>query len=1039
MTDAIRHQLQATLGAAYSLERELGGGGMSRVFVAEDVALQRKVVVKVLPPELMAGINVERFNREILLAAKLQHPHIVPVLSAGVTDGLPFYTMPFVDGQSLRARLVVGPLRIAEAIGVLRDVAKALAYAHDRGIVHRDIKPDNILLTGGSATVTDFGIAKAISASRSGSPVEALTQIGTSIGTPAYMSPEQAAGDPLTDHRADIYSFGCLAYELIAGRPPFTDSSPRKLLAAHMSAVPEMISAVRPDTPTELAAIIMRCLEKDPDARPQRASDLVSSIESVSSGGDRPAMPLALLGGPALFRRALAIYIAAFLAVAVLAKAAIVGIGLPDWVFPGALIVMALGLPVVLWTGYVARVAHHAMTVTPTFTPGGSPSLQHGTMASIAMKASPHVSWRRTARGGAVAMGAFIALVAAFMTLRALGIGPFGSLTASGAMKARATILLDDFAVTNGDSALGRVVSDAVRTSLNESSIISLMAPTEIGAALQRMQLPPTARVTGAVARQLALREGVRAIADGEVAQIGGSYVVTVRLITADSGKELVSYRASAVDAAGLIAASDAVSRKLRAKIGESLKRVQSAPPLAQVTTSSVEALRLYGDGYRALTVEGDNRTAESLLRRAVSIDSTFGAAWRALAAAMSNMGGSRAEIASAADRAYSLRDRMTERERDYAVGQYYRNGSGRDRAKSLEAYERMLGRGDSSALNNIAMWYATRRQFARAETAWVRGFRRNTTLGVYARNLISNAHGGGDFQLSDSVFASLPLAVRPDAYVESRLFDRGDMEALSKLLDSASRPAQRRVRSAYSLARGKVADWNRIGDRRSAAETIVDLAGAGIPVDRELSVMDSGLVRSPLNKIPMLDRPDLDVAHAYALANHPDRARAVLAQYDREVTDTSLRRAQQPDLHQALSAVAAAEKRWLVAVSEARKADSLPDGPVSTCTFCLTLSLFRLFADGEMPDSALAQYEIYKNSAWGRREIRGPDMILGAAGYERLGRLYEAKGDPVKAAENYRAFIDLWKDADPRLQPRIADARRRVAALIKLEQPARR
>jgi serine/threonine protein kinase len=234
MTD-LRDQLQGTLGSAYSLERELGGGGMSRVFLAEEAALGRKVVVKVLPPELTAGVNVDRFRREIQVSAKLQHPHIVPVLSTGVTGDVPYYTMPFVEGESLRARLAKsGALPVPEAVSVLRDVAKALAYAHERGVVHRDIKPDNILLTSGSATVADFGIAKAISAARSDVPNSTLTQVGTSIGTPTYMAPEQAAGDPDTDHRADLYAYGCMAYEMLAGRPPFTASSPHKLMAAHI-------------------------------------------------------------------------------------------------------------------------------------------------------------------------------------------------------------------------------------------------------------------------------------------------------------------------------------------------------------------------------------------------------------------------------------------------------------------------------------------------------------------------------------------------------------------------------------------------------------------------------------------------------------------------------------------------------------------------------------------------------------------------------------------------------------------------------------
>ncbi|MGH7647116.1 MAG: serine/threonine-protein kinase, partial [Gemmatimonadaceae bacterium] len=193
----LRDQLQATLGSSYSLERELGGGGMSRVFVAIETALDRRVVVKVLPPELGAGVNADRFNREILLAARLQHPHIVQVLSAGETEGLPYYTMPFVDGESLRARVAnEGPLPITDVIGILRDVARALAYAHEHGVVHRDIKPENVLLSGGSAVVTDFGIAKALSDSRGHVTGATLTQFGTSLGTPAYMAPEQVAADP---------------------------------------------------------------------------------------------------------------------------------------------------------------------------------------------------------------------------------------------------------------------------------------------------------------------------------------------------------------------------------------------------------------------------------------------------------------------------------------------------------------------------------------------------------------------------------------------------------------------------------------------------------------------------------------------------------------------------------------------------------------------------------------------------------------------------------------------------------------------------
>ena len=244
----LRHDIQATLGAAYRLEHELGGGGMSRVFVAEDVSLGRRVVVKVLAPELAAGLNAERFRREIALAAQLQHPHIVPVLAAGTADALPYFVMPYVGGESLRALLDAGnALDTEQATVILRDVAKALAFAHAHGVVHRDIKPENVLLAGGSAVVTDFGIAKAIDVARDGTngraehrrevnhDVHTITLAGTSLGTPAYMAPEQAAGDPDTDHRADIYAFGVMAYELLAGHHPFGDRPPHAMMRAHIA------------------------------------------------------------------------------------------------------------------------------------------------------------------------------------------------------------------------------------------------------------------------------------------------------------------------------------------------------------------------------------------------------------------------------------------------------------------------------------------------------------------------------------------------------------------------------------------------------------------------------------------------------------------------------------------------------------------------------------------------------------------------------------------------------------------------------------
>jgi TolB-like protein len=285
---ALHDQLQASLAATYLIEREIGGGGMSHVFVAEDRGLGRRVVIKVLPPELTEGISAERFAREIKLAASLQQANIVPVLAAGTAAGFPYYVMPFVEGRSLRERLLRdGALPLGDAISILRDVARALVFAHGRGVVHRDIKPGNILLSDRTAVVTDFGIAKALGAARgvigAGDTSHIVSRTGTSIGTPAYMAPEQAVGDPNVDHRADLYSFGCVAFELLTGKPPFVRDAPHHVIAAHFQETPRPVTELRPDVPPAVARLVASCLEKDPSRRPQSGDDLLLALDGATS------------------------------------------------------------------------------------------------------------------------------------------------------------------------------------------------------------------------------------------------------------------------------------------------------------------------------------------------------------------------------------------------------------------------------------------------------------------------------------------------------------------------------------------------------------------------------------------------------------------------------------------------------------------------------------------------------------------------------------------------------------------------------------
>jgi Tol biopolymer transport system component/tRNA A-37 threonylcarbamoyl transferase component Bud32 len=298
----LRDQLQRALGAAYRIERELGQGGMATVYLADDLKHDRKVAVKVLRPELAAALGPDRFTREIRIAARLQHPHILPLLDSGQAEGFLYYVMPYVDGQSLRDRLSrEGELPVHEAVRLLVEITDALAFAHAQGVVHRDIKPDNVLLSGRHALVMDFGVAKAVSEATGRNT---LTSAGVAIGTPAYMAPEQATADPNLDHRVDIYAVGVMAYELLTGRTPFHGLTPQQMLAAQVTEEPAPMSRYRPSLSPALQGVVMRCLAKHASDRWQTAQELLTQLEPLMtpSGGTTPAQtqPVTAVTRPAV-------------------------------------------------------------------------------------------------------------------------------------------------------------------------------------------------------------------------------------------------------------------------------------------------------------------------------------------------------------------------------------------------------------------------------------------------------------------------------------------------------------------------------------------------------------------------------------------------------------------------------------------------------------------------------------------------------------------------------------------------------------------
>jgi tetratricopeptide (TPR) repeat protein len=1037
---------------------------MSRTYVAHETALGRKVVVKMLSPDLAAGVSVDRFKREIQLAAMLQHPHIVPVLSAGDFDGLPWFTMPYVEGESLRARLGQGPLRILEATGILKDVARALEFAHSRGVVHRDIKPDNVLLAGSSATVTDFGIAKALTAARKQLPGSTLTAAGTSVGTPTYMPPEQAAGDPTLDQRSDIYSFGVLAYELLAGRPPFDGATPAKVIAAHFNEAPRDIRELRPDTPAVLADLVMRCLAKDVAERPQSASDVLRLLETVTSSGASDTRALALHGQVNL-GKALGVWVLSALVVALTAWFATNSIGLPDWVFPGALGVMLAGLPAIGATWYVQRAARRSSVATPTATPGGSPSRQ-STLSTIAVKASPYMSWRRTSGIGALAVGAFAAAVVAFMLMRAAGIGPVGSLIGAGKLARQERLIITDFKGPASDSALGLTVTEALRADLSESSALRVVPRRAMNETLRLMTLSPTTPIDFDVAREVATRDGVKAVLDGTIVALGGRYVVSTRLVSTKSGEELAAFREEASSQNDLIPAIGRIAKQLRAKVGESLKTVRDSKPLERVTTSSLEALSKYAEAQAVYDRTSDYSRSIPLLEQAVAIDSTFAMAWRRLSA---NLGavGRRERGAEAAAKAYKYRDRLGDIERELTTAAYFQNGPATDDERALTAFESVLSRDSLNiiALNNAAIILGKRREFDRAATLQLRAAAQDSSVPnpIVWTNALGSLVSAGRIETADSLLRvwqsrtpeqpnlllnAARLATSHHNYDEAeRLF----RVALPKVAGSVSVTEDALTEfGQILLMRGRVREGLQMqadvserrinrGDRSAILTAGIDSVSAAVFIQEK-----PGAAREQLRRVLQRMPPD-----SFALVNRPNLLLLALAAF---TSDAPLAEQLRADYQKQLVALGKTVDRpanevfgdGLVDFSRGRYDAALEkfadaERKLHSCTYCVAGVRFVGLDRLGRVDSAIAIGEAYMMLTQAGVATSSVDARFRSGILLRLGELYESKGMSEKALARYQSFLDLWKSADPELQPQVRDVRGRVARLQAAQDPERR
>jgi tetratricopeptide (TPR) repeat protein len=1023
MSPAVPDRLIAALADRYAIAQEVGSGGMATVYLAEDLKHRRHVAIKVLRPELADALGPDRFLREIEIAARLDHPHILPLYDSGEADGFLFYVMPYVEGESLRDRIErERQLPTEDAIQIAREVADALSYAHSRDVVHRDIKPENILLAGGHARVADFGIARAITEAGG----ERLTGTGLAIGTPTYMSPEQAAGSHELDGRSDLYSLGCVLHEMLAGHPPFTGPI-GSLVHQHLVADPPSITTLRPAVPPQVAAALERVLAKTPADRFNPAAQFADALRPLPPVTSTVA-PTAMAGIGLSPVRSVGVF--ALSAVAVLSVCYILvrELGLPAWVFIWAIALLVIGLPIVVATSLVQR-----GRVAGAGASGGVRGL---------------LSWRNTLMGGGIAFGALTLVTAGYAASRVLGIGPAGTLLATGAISERERIILADFDNRTDDPSHSATVTELLRIGLSRSQAVSVLDPTQVARILQLMARDPADGISDSIAMIAAERGGIKAVVTGEIVSVGSGYSISARLVSV-SGEVLTAQQASARNEDDIVNAVDELSLALRERFGESLRTIAQARPLEQVTTRSHTALRVFSQGLQAWN-QGDIARSMQLLEEAIALDTTFAMSYRKLAIILSNQDERRARAVEAATKAYQFRDRLTERERYMVTAAYHSVVTG-NRDQVISAYRTVLDMfpDETYALNNLGVIYSQLHDHERAADLYAQALAVDSTLRLHYSNLASALGLQQKWDSAASVIDHFAERFEGNPEVKiSRIInaayrkDYAEAEVLgTELMDEQKGTVFWEAIAYEWLAqldamRGRLAAAERRWARAFDITAGRDLAGAYLTraarraiterllrddVARGREILTDALQRYPLDRVAPLDRPYGYLAFAFAAVDEPTRARDLLTEFEQTSAAD----------HSAEAELWREGAYGVVGLAEGDVDDALAalwrfaDG--NACGTCPAPWLARAYEQRGQLDSARVMYERLVNTPSDQIWYDAGHL---AQGYVRLGQMAEESGNRALAIEYYDRLLTLLDEADSEMQPLVDRARE---ALVRL------